>query len=123
MIERKMEVASLGSLVGTANVTRRPTEQCWQTRLPGNRHCKLFYNTIWRLRYTAYICNLLSTYYIIFIDVNNWIPDDSLFDDPLHPSDEPRVQFSQRLGRVLGSDLAILSGHSAAAPPQGSSRH
>jgi hypothetical protein len=73
---------------------------------------------MWWLRRAAHICNLLPAYHLIYIDADKRIPDDSLFDNPLYPSGEGVAKFSQFLARVLSSDPAFLSEHSAAISAQ-----
>lgn len=83
---------------------------------------KLFYDTMWWLRYVAHVRNLLAPYHGNYVDATNWIQEQSLFDDLLHLSGKGAGQFSQRLGSQLGPNTAILSTRPAAASVPGSSR-
>ena len=72
-------------------------------------HRHLFYDTPWWQQYSAHLRELLVAYDVTFIDAHDWIPDDSLFADPLHLGPTAAAQFSERLGSQLAPTSRILS--------------
>jgi hypothetical protein len=64
-------------------------------------HVSSFYDTAaWR-RYRAHLKALLGKERVTYIDASHWMPDESMFLDPLHMTYDASLQFSQRLGRML----------------------
>lgn len=72
-------------------------------------HRTMFYDTAWWAQYVAHLRNLLAPYGAIYVDASHWIEDDSLFTDPLHLSGQGAIQFSHRLGKLLGPEMTRLS--------------
>jgi hypothetical protein len=85
-------------------------------------HRRLFYDTPWWSQYVSHIRNLLVPFNASYVDASDWIQDDALFDDPLHLSTRGAAQFSQRLGRLLGSLPPHLTTDSTGTPVPGRSR-
>ena len=86
------------------------------------QHRRLFYDTPGWSQYTSHIRNLLAQFNVIYVDASDWIQEDALFDDPLHLSTRGAAQFSQRLGRLLGSLPPHLATDSTGTPVPGRSR-
>ena len=72
-------------------------------------HRKSFYDTPGWQQYSMHLRDLLTPYNITFVDAGDWIPDDSLFNDPLHLAPTGAAQFSERLGSQLASASRNLS--------------
>jgi hypothetical protein len=83
-------------------------------------HRNLFYETACWKQYVEHIRELLAPYRVTYVDASTWIQDDSFFADPLHLSVSGAVQFSKRLGSLLGPDSPNLSAPSAVASGPGS---
>ena len=81
-------------------------------------HREMFYDTAWWAQYVAHLRALLSPYQVLYVDAGPWVPNDSFFADPLHLSEPGAVQFSRRLGSLLGPDMLPLSAQSAAPAPR-----
>jgi len=75
-------------------------------------HRHLFYDTAWWQQYTAHLRDLLAPYNVMFIDANDWITDEALFNDPLHLNPAGAAQFSERLGSQLAPVSHTLSARS-----------
>jgi hypothetical protein len=48
----------------------------------------MFYDNAWWAQYVAHVRALLAPYQAIYVDAGQWVPDDSLFADPLHLSEQ-----------------------------------
>jgi hypothetical protein len=83
------------------------------------KHRRLFYDTPWWSQYVTHVRDLLAPFNVIYVDANDWIQDDALFDDPLHLSTRGAAQLSERLGRLLGSSAPHLTAHSTDTPVTG----
>jgi hypothetical protein len=83
------------------------------------QHRRLFYDTPWWTQYITHVRSLLEPFNVVYVDANDWIQDDTLFDDPLHLSARGAAQFSQRLGSLLAPLPPHLAAGSIETPVPG----
>jgi hypothetical protein len=81
-------------------------------------HVASFYDTPAWPKYRDHVHSLLAGMGVTFIDASHWMPDESMFADPLHLSWEGSKQFSVRLGETLKGELQFNSQDSAQQPAQ-----
>jgi hypothetical protein len=67
-------------------------------------HVASFYDTPAWQRYRGHLKTLLGNKQVTYIDASHWMPDESMFLDPLHMTYEASLRFSQRLGESLRED-------------------